>query len=239
MSCSENQEASQEPCILKRKRTSKTSEEQLLEYIKLMEEDIIFRTKTITPGTEPDEYVNKKWEKLARKLNALDTGPQLSVANWKTRFTNYKNTTRAKYRKKMEDMKRTGGGPPTEILLSPLEERLLDICGRVAVTGSKKVTVTGGLQSYLKENEPEMVQDINSENDPCVLENISTKDIHTEINTKNNTEEFIVLEYVNDSPFSSLENTEQIDISESPRSRNLLNKPRKALTSRIPRLKDN
>uniref|UniRef100_A0A1Y1LJ83 Regulatory protein zeste n=1 Tax=Photinus pyralis TaxID=7054 RepID=A0A1Y1LJ83_PHOPY len=143
-----------------RKRATKTSEEQLLEYLRLMEEDVVFRTRTMNPTLESDDYIEAKWIKLASTLNSCNSGPELSVNEWKTRFNNYKNTTRAKYRKKKDDMNRTGGGPATEPKLTDLEERLLDVWGRVVLTGSKKVKVAEGLQLYTPEEEVEVDDEI-------------------------------------------------------------------------------
>ncbi|XP_063931168.1 myb/SANT-like DNA-binding domain-containing protein 4 [Zophobas morio] len=129
----------------KRKRSGKTSHEQYELYLKHMEDDPIFRTGTINPTVNPD-HVSKKWENLAIALNSTGIGPALAVSEWKKRFNDWKNATRAKYRKCVVERKRTGGGPASDIKLTPLEERGLSVWGRVAVTGSRKVTVCGGLQ---------------------------------------------------------------------------------------------
>lgn len=69
------------------------------------------------------------------------------------RFKDWKNCTRAKYRKLYEDRKKTGGGPYPDIKLTPLEERGLTVWGRVAVTGCS-VQIEGGLSIPNQENKP-------------------------------------------------------------------------------------
>ncbi|KAK4886109.1 hypothetical protein RN001_002380 [Aquatica leii] len=129
----------------KKKRLAKTSTFQYETYLSFMEECDIFRTGIINP-TVPSDYILKKWEQLTVKLNNCDTGPILSVTEWQKRFSNWKNSTRMKYRSKVEDLKCTGGGPESNIQLSVLEERGLSVWGRVAVTGTTKVKLVGGLQ---------------------------------------------------------------------------------------------
>ncbi|KAF5282418.1 hypothetical protein FQR65_LT14312 [Abscondita terminalis] len=142
---------SQISCRLKRKGIQKTSEYQYEMYLLMMETDPVIRTGIINP-TIGDDYIVKAWE----KLNASDKGPVLCEQEWRKRFNDWKNSVRSKYRKIVESGKRTGGGPKLEVKLSPLEERGLVVWGKVAVTGSLLVPVTGGLQLH-EEDFPEKV----------------------------------------------------------------------------------
>ncbi|CAG9818877.1 unnamed protein product [Phaedon cochleariae] len=109
-----------------------------------MEGDFIFRSSTINPTVDPN-YIEKKWEELVGKLNSLGKGPVLSVETWQKRFKDWKNSTRAKYRKIYENRLITGGGVGVKIELTPLEEIGLSVWGKVAVTGRPLVMVSGGL----------------------------------------------------------------------------------------------
>lgn len=55
------------------------------------------------------------------------------------RFTDWKYTTRNKYRKKAVDRAQTGSGPQLDIVLTDLEERALSVWGKIVVTGDKNV----------------------------------------------------------------------------------------------------
>ncbi|KAI4454146.1 hypothetical protein MML48_10g00000202 [Holotrichia oblita] len=127
-----------------KKRRRNTTDEQYEIYLFEMEQDYNFRSGTINP-TMDENYLKNKWEILSTKLNSVANGPQLSVAEWKKRFKDWKNSTRAKYRKLCDSQKETGGGPPSKIILGDLEERGLAVWGKAAVTGSS-VTEEGGLQ---------------------------------------------------------------------------------------------
>ncbi|KAF5291603.1 hypothetical protein FQA39_LY14325 [Lamprigera yunnana] len=106
-----------------------------------MENNVILRTGTVNPTLSENN-----WENLAIELNAVDTGPSMTAQQWQKRFTDWKNCTRQKYRKLLEEKKRTRGGHLVDIKLSPLEDRGLAVWDKVTVTGTPKVVVTGGLQ---------------------------------------------------------------------------------------------
>ncbi|KAF5301057.1 hypothetical protein FQA39_LY10876 [Lamprigera yunnana] len=103
---------------LKLKRRSKTTEQQYEIYLREMENNVILRTGTVNP-TLPENYM---------------------------RVTDWKNSTRQKYRKLLEEKKRSRCGPLVDIKLLPLEDRGLAVWGKVTVAGTPKVVVTGGLQ---------------------------------------------------------------------------------------------
>ncbi|KAF5296374.1 hypothetical protein FQA39_LY12493 [Lamprigera yunnana] len=70
----------------------------------------------------------------------------MTAQQWQKRFPDWKNCTRQKYRKLLEEKKRTGGGPLVDIKLSPWEDRGFAVWDKVTVAGTPKVVVTGGLQ---------------------------------------------------------------------------------------------
>ncbi|KAF5279058.1 hypothetical protein FQA39_LY05736 [Lamprigera yunnana] len=130
-----------------------------LRILRETENNVILRTGTVNP-TLPENYMINTWENLTIQLNAVDTGPSMTAQQWQKRFTDWKNCTRQKYRKLLEEKKRTGGGPLVDIKLSPLEDRGLEIWGKVNVAGTPKAIVTGRLQEQSKNMEVPLYSDV-------------------------------------------------------------------------------
>lgn len=148
--------------LTKKRRLGKTSQQQYEQYLQLMECDSTFRSGTINPTIDP-QYMLKKWSELCDRLNSCGSGPFLTCVEWKKvknmtylkqsyaslhicfqRFNDWKNSTRAKYRKYVEQRGLTGGGRSSAAALTPTEERGISVWGRVAVTGTPQVQITGG-----------------------------------------------------------------------------------------------
>lgn len=106
------------------KRKKRTSINQYLMYIELLEKDAIFRTGTAPREAEPN-YINNKWRDLAGRLNTCPNGPQLSPEEWKKRLNDWKNSTRCKYRRSISGEK--------DISMSPLEVKALSLFGKTPV----------------------------------------------------------------------------------------------------------
>ncbi|KAL1497200.1 hypothetical protein ABEB36_008197 [Hypothenemus hampei] len=100
----------------------------------------------------PENYLDTVWQKLAKRLNSCNSGAVLEWNVWKIlcsqRFNNWKNSTRAKYRAKVIDIKKAGGGLTLDIKLNPLEERSLNVWRRVTLTGCTKIPICGGLPTF-------------------------------------------------------------------------------------------
>lgn len=58
-------------------------------------------------------------------------------------MTHWKNQVRSRARKRKTSYYKTGGGSPTHIELSSLEQRALDIFGVIAVDGHPDLPVLG------------------------------------------------------------------------------------------------
>ncbi|XP_031329017.1 uncharacterized protein LOC116160037 [Photinus pyralis] len=82
---------------------------------------------------------------MSEKLNSDPDGPQLTVADWKKRFTDWKYFVKNKYRKLNEHRLKTGSGPQSSITLTDMEERALCVWGKVTVTGALGVTNFDGI----------------------------------------------------------------------------------------------
>ncbi|CAH1106900.1 unnamed protein product [Psylliodes chrysocephalus] len=122
----------------KKLRGANTAVVQYEEYVKFLENDEIFRTGTINPSVA-ENYIKQKWEELTTKLNAKSKGPQLNTDKWIQRFSDWKHSTRFKYRKYLVNKNKTGGGPEVKNPLSSLEERAINAWGKVVVEGSSLV----------------------------------------------------------------------------------------------------
>lgn len=114
------------------KRKKRTSINQYLMYIELLEKDPIFRSGT-TPRDGDPNYLNTKWKDLAAKLNTCQNGPQLSPDEWKKRLNDWKNSTRCKYRRSISGEK--------DICMSPLEVKALSLFGKTPVLVRSSQTI--------------------------------------------------------------------------------------------------
>ncbi|XP_055917638.1 uncharacterized protein LOC129949931 [Eupeodes corollae] len=114
------------------KRKKRTSINQYLMYIELLEKDAIFRSG-ITPRDAEPNYLNNKWRDLASRLNTCLNGPQLSPEEWKKRLNDWKNSTRCKYRRSVSGEK--------DISMSPLEVKALSLFGKTPVLIRSSQTV--------------------------------------------------------------------------------------------------
>lgn len=138
------------------KRKKRTSYQQYVIYLKMLEDDQIFRTGIIPRDVELN-YLTHKWEELAAKLNDCTHGPVLSADEWKKRLNDWKNSTRAKFRKcQAEQFKQSDRA---ELALTPLEERALLLWGPLS---SKSLSNASNEQSttYILPDQPEIKTDI-------------------------------------------------------------------------------
>ncbi|XP_044764513.1 myb/SANT-like DNA-binding domain-containing protein 4 [Coccinella septempunctata] len=154
------------PCVdisigTKRKRTKNTSREQMEIYLQAMENDYVLRSNTINPTLGPT-YLQDKWDQLALELNSAGDGPILTVDEWKKRFTDWKYSLQAKKRKIESHRTKTGGGPMMKTILSEIEERALDVWGRVTVEGAD-VTRYEGINVNNDQVQPILIEVLNEE----------------------------------------------------------------------------
>ncbi|XP_055838525.1 uncharacterized protein LOC129906676 [Episyrphus balteatus] len=114
------------------KRKKRTSINQYLMYIELLEKDPIFRSGTTPRDAEPN-CLNNKWKDLSARLNTCQNGPQLSPEEWKKRLNDWKNSTRCKYRRSISGEK--------DISMSPLEVKALSLFGKTPVLVRSSQTI--------------------------------------------------------------------------------------------------
>ncbi|CAG9769224.1 unnamed protein product [Ceutorhynchus assimilis] len=124
----------------KGKRAGKTTRAQYQIYLDELQTNNFFRESKFD-ASDPD-ILKRTWEELSVKLNASG-GPIREVAGWKRVFTDWRSQVRGKARKIKCAMVETGnaGDPPKS--LTDLEERLLEITGKVVVDGMSGVPEIG------------------------------------------------------------------------------------------------
>ncbi|XP_039956713.1 uncharacterized protein LOC126755968 [Bactrocera neohumeralis] len=115
------------------RRKKRTSTNQYMMYLDMMEKDSIFATGRIPRDVESN-YLHKKWKELSDKLNTCNSGPTLTAEEWRKRLNDWKNTTRCKYRRSISGEK--------DISLTSLELKALDLFGKVPNTSSEPVSIT-------------------------------------------------------------------------------------------------
>ncbi|XP_013110172.1 protein disconnected [Stomoxys calcitrans] len=116
---SENAETTQQKMDRRKKRTSTN---QYMMYIEMMEKDPIFATGRV-PRDYDTHYLARKWKELSDKLNGCSNGPTLTSEEWRKRLNDWKNTTRCKYRRSVSGEK--------DITMTSLEMRALELFGKV------------------------------------------------------------------------------------------------------------
>ncbi|KAM7344955.1 uncharacterized protein ACRADG_011459 [Cochliomyia hominivorax] len=107
------------------RRKKRTSTNQYMLYIEMMEKDPVFATGRI-PREYDSNYLTRKWKELSDKLNNCSMGPTLTAEEWRKRLNDWKNTTRCKYRRSISGEK--------DINLTSLELRALELFGKVPAT---------------------------------------------------------------------------------------------------------
>ncbi|KAI4455374.1 atp-dependent dna helicase [Holotrichia oblita] len=117
----------------KRQRSGNTSTAQQELYLNKLENDYILRRGVISPNIDPN-YIDKKWEELSEQLNSV-----LNPKMWRKLLEEFCSPQIS------ADSIKTGGGPKSKLSLTSLEERVLEVWGKITVAGSSGVPITGGL----------------------------------------------------------------------------------------------
>ncbi|KAF5269895.1 hypothetical protein FQR65_LT05694 [Abscondita terminalis] len=82
------------------------------------------------------EENRKLWQELAQQLNAVGMGER-TVEKWQKTWADFKSNLKKKAAEINRLRAQTGGGPPTEKILSDLEQRLLSLLGESFYAGCK------------------------------------------------------------------------------------------------------
>lgn len=116
----------------KRKRQQKTTRQQYEIYLAELENNKDFRENVFSPNNP--SVLKETWEKITVRLNAAG-GPIKDVASWKRTFSDWKAHARQRARIIKCAQKETGNAGRMEKSLTDLEEKLLNLTGRVVVDG--------------------------------------------------------------------------------------------------------
>ncbi|KAL0867816.1 hypothetical protein ABMA27_003080 [Loxostege sticticalis] len=119
------------------------SEQQQQMLLTAMEADRDLALARVVPAAGPmaKQAASRKWEALASRLNAVGEGCTKSATSWKKHWLNLKYITRKKVAEMGRHARGTGGGPPSKMRLTPVEERVLAILGEVSVHGHPEVRI--------------------------------------------------------------------------------------------------
>uniref|UniRef100_A0A1B0AAN9 Regulatory protein zeste n=1 Tax=Glossina pallidipes TaxID=7398 RepID=A0A1B0AAN9_GLOPL len=115
------------------RRKKRTSTNQYILYIEMMEKDAVFASGRIPRDYDPN-YLHRKWKELSDKLNSCSNGPTLTAEEWRKRLNDWKNTTRCKYRRSVSGEK--------DISMTSLELRALELFGKSPSSSAPPEQVT-------------------------------------------------------------------------------------------------
>ncbi|RVE45297.1 hypothetical protein evm_010069 [Chilo suppressalis] len=93
-----------------------------------------------------------KWTELANVLNLDTTVSSKPVGKWKKVWSDFKNNTKRKAAKISRAASGTGGGPACKLVLTDLEQRVLELIGTQAATGLLYIAEVG-LEPTLAEDQ--------------------------------------------------------------------------------------
>ncbi|XP_030369159.1 uncharacterized protein LOC115630229 [Scaptodrosophila lebanonensis] len=134
------------------RRKKRTSTDQYMMYIEMMENDPIFASGRV-PRDYDIHYLTKKWKDLSDKLNKCSSGPTLTAEEWRKRLNDWKNTTRCKYRRSLMPNEK-------DITMSALELKALDLFGKVPTATNETLL---NLKAEKEEQEEDMEHQRTSE----------------------------------------------------------------------------
>ncbi|KAG8230329.1 hypothetical protein J437_LFUL000600, partial [Ladona fulva] len=120
---------------------TRATNEQLEIMLKYMEDHRDFAHSRLG-GPSGRVITLRMWEELALSLNASGCGPSKPALKWQKTWVDWKSKTKKKCLKIRHDQGRTGGGPPTQVGLSPLEERLISFL-EASVEGDQTLPEAG------------------------------------------------------------------------------------------------
>nr|CAI5826033.1 unnamed protein product [Callosobruchus analis] len=86
--------------------------------------------------------MNELWLKLANRLNSMGFGEK-SIDSWRKALTDWKSKTKTKAVTLKRENEKTGGGPKMLPPLTDLENRLLALMGKTAISGDEEIPELG------------------------------------------------------------------------------------------------
>nr|CAI5855556.1 unnamed protein product [Callosobruchus analis] len=86
--------------------------------------------------------MNELWLKLANRLNSMGFGEK-SIDSWRKALTDWKSKTKTKAVTLKRENEKTGGGPKMLPPLIDLENHLLALMGKTAISGDEEIPELG------------------------------------------------------------------------------------------------
>ncbi|KAG8224952.1 hypothetical protein J437_LFUL005660 [Ladona fulva] len=114
-----------------------TTGNQLEVMVKFMEDHPDFANGKLG-GPSGRATTIRMWEDLACHLNADGSGPSKTPHKWQKTWIDWKSNTKKKFVKARQHLRGTGGGPPSQITLSNVEERLIAFLGPSGPSAPRK-----------------------------------------------------------------------------------------------------
>lgn len=101
--------------------------EQKIVMVEFMEDHLDFARNKLL-GHDGKQNRKTMWEVLTTQLNGVN-GPKKTSQKWQRVWIDLKNKVKKKASEIKQSLTRTGGGPPIKVVLSDLEQRILNIIG--------------------------------------------------------------------------------------------------------------
>ncbi|XP_037867867.1 uncharacterized protein LOC119628707 [Bombyx mori] len=111
----------------------RTSHSQYLTMVEFMEANGDLSKPS--GGPRGRNFIQMKWKELTGILNSDSSGDPKSEDKWRKVWSDYKNNCKKKCAKINRAASGTGGGPALHLLLTDLEQRVMQIIGVQAATG--------------------------------------------------------------------------------------------------------
>ncbi|KAM3961998.1 uncharacterized protein ACR2FA_003889 [Aphomia sociella] len=115
-------------------RVSNAQLEELLDYLAMHPA----LAKGVGHGARTKEKVDREWNKIARKLNALGSGSTKNGQRWRRYWADLKHKAKYRAAAKRQNNTGTGGTPSTRGELTEVEQKILSIIGDAAVCGNNQ-----------------------------------------------------------------------------------------------------
>lgn len=124
----------------KNSENKKVTQQQKAAIVDFMQQNYSFLMGKFT-NLEGRNRKNQKWEEFSDTLNQL--GPPIKdLAKWKKTWSDMKTETKKKFQTKRQNLLTSGAGP-TDVIFTPLDERIINICGKKTLDGDAEVNEIG------------------------------------------------------------------------------------------------
>lgn len=124
----------------KNSENKKVTQQQKAAIVDFMQQNYSFLMGKFT-NLEGRNRKNQKWEEFGDTLNQLGP-PTKDLAKWKKTWFDMKAETKKKFQTKRQNLLTSGAGP-IDVVFTPLDERIINICGKKTLDGDAEVDEIG------------------------------------------------------------------------------------------------